>query len=1172
MKQRNKNINTDNKTNHRRSYQGLFLVCTFCILLCISLAVVYHLVDREIIEQKETTSKIMLNSTNEIEYQVNTALKSSYMFDIMIRESSSLSKEKLEKAAKDLKEIYPIISCIGIAPKGIVDYVMGDTESKSLTNKDLLNDETYVPEVQYSKRTGTIMLIGPYNLNDGKDLILGIQPIYTNQDDFWGFVFVGIDFNKVLELINFSDYDEGKYAYKIEKMSFFNNQKSEIISYMPEALVSPIELEMSLGNTRWFLSVSPQYQWYDNYLLIIRILIGITISTFLVLILRLIVKDLIEQKKLQAALEEEKERYRIAMESSSDTIFEYDIRKDTCTFFGSIEDGKKSKDSCYVVEDYETKILAGELFHFQDIENAISFFSGKSPEPFEARYCILRNGKPVYIWLSIKGSIILDHGVPVKVIGTSRNIQERKKKEWENMEAYHRDNLTKLYKETSGRMMIDQYLTIKPQSEVCEFMLIGVDNFQQINDTYGYMFADTILVEIAEILKDIASPSDIAIRLGGDEFILFIKNTTIAKAKTIAEDICYRVKRIYVGEDENISISCSIGRTSTSMINGYDKLLRYANLALTYVKLNRKGEEASYLNISDEIEEMLYDKSFSKREISEIIDTNSVKEDDIISFAFGILEKTKDLRSAINVLLARIGKKYNLDNISIIEADLDYLSYSITYQWTRKRKKLKKQQTTFHMTSKDSLNYILNLFDSDGILVLSDPILDSITEKSIKDYLNVPYHTSNLLCAIYEEGIYKGVIRYGNAFENRQWTHEEKHIFKEVSKIISTHISKVNADIASKAKSEFLSRMSHEIRTPMNAIIGMTNIAKSVLGNPEKISDCLDKIDTSTRYLLSLINDILDMSRIESGKMSISNEKFNLETFVKELEVLIRPQADTKGLHLEVTKDFENVTILGDELRLNQVLINLLGNALKFTSAGGTITLKLEQLEKEDHHITIAFSVSDTGIGISSENLTRIFQAFEQEESSTAHKYGGTGLGLAISNNLVHLMGGILIVKSKEGQGSTFSFKLTFNLSEEDTVKLKEGKSEDGIDFTNKTILLVEDNALNLEIAQTLLEMVGCKVEAARNGQEAVDIFVNQAPYHFNAILMDIRMPIMDGFQATRAIRTSDKEDARSIPIIALSANAFDEDSKKSIECGMNGHLAKPIDVPNLYEELGKVL
>lgn len=434
---------------------------------------------------------------------------------------------------------------------------------------------------------------------------------------------------------------------------------------------------------------------------------------------------------------------------------------------------------------------------------------------------------------------------------------------------------------------------------------------------------------------------------------------------------------------------------------------------------------------------------------------------------------------------------------------------------------------------------------------------------------------NQLYSAIYEEGEFKGAIVFEHSDPLFVWPRDMKTKLKEVSKIISTHITKANADIASKAKTEFLSRMSHEIRTPMNAIVGMTSIAQSVVGDDKKVAECLDKINTSTQYLLSLINDVLDMSRIESGSMSVCQEAFRLEKLVSEIVVLMSPQAEDKSIDLVTDCSYADMLLIGDELRLNQVLINIIGNALKFTPEHGTITISVNQIMQEDDAATIRFSVKDTGIGINENNLERIFNAFEQAEANTARRFGGTGLGLAISSNLVKLMGGKLDVKSEEGRGSEFFFTLQFPIAldqEKKAVELEPVKEEEEIQFQECRLLVVEDNDLNAEIAQTVLEMVGIETERACDGQQAVDLFQQSEVGYFDAILMDIRMPVMDGLEATRRIRTLGKEDSRTIPIIAMTANAFDEDMKKSIESGMNGHLSKPIDINKLYAVLQETL
>ena len=534
---------------------------------------------------------------------------------------------------------------------------------------------------------------------------------------------------------------------------------------------------------------------------------------------------------------------------------------------------------------------------------------------------------------------------------------------------------------------------------------------------------------------------------------------------------------------------------------------------------------------------------------------------------------------------------------------------------------------------------------------------------------------------------------------------EQKDNEAEKNQILRTALGA--AEAANNAKTEFLSRMSHEIRTPMNAIIGMTAIALSALDNKERISDCLAKIGISARFLLSLINDILDMSRIESGRMNLAHEKFDFEEMINGLSSLFYPQAEEKGLKFNTV--IEGVTeelYIGDSLRLRQILLNILSNALKFTPSGGRIQFTIRQMSRGDKDAWLRFTVSDTGIGMSKVFQKHLFESFEQENSNISIKYGGTGLGLAICKNLVTLMGGSINVHSIEGVGSEFCVDVKLGLTEEsyrrknfDILKLRDLKTlivdddivtcehaslimsdlglqaeyvtsgasavleiekgiremkpydivlvdlkmpdMDGIQtakairrlvgsetlvvvmtayewkeieadarragvdffitkplfrselvdlfekindfseavyepeaakgevqFAGERILLVEDNELNLEVAASLLEMKGLTIESACNGLQALEKFCSTPVGYYDAVLMDIRMPVMDGLEAARNIRLFDKSDAQTIPIIAMTANAFDEDVEKSHAAGMNAHLAKPIDPEKLFAVL----
>ena len=511
-----------------------------------------------------------------------------------------------------------------------------------------------------------------------------------------------------------------------------------------------------------------------------------------------------------------------------------------------------------------------------------------------------------------------------------------------------------------------------------------------------------------------------------------------------------------------------------------------------------------------------------------------------------------------------------------------------------------------------------------------------------------------------------------------------------------------NAHAASAAKSSFLSHMSHEIRTPLNAIIGMTTIAANRLDDRSRVADCLGKIAGSSRHLLELVNDVLDMSKIESGKLSISHEPFNLRSSIQNINNLIRPQAQARQLDFDIfLTGVDEEELCGDSLRLNQILLNILSNALKFTPRGGSIRLEIMQLAKKRNTIRLRFIISDTGIGMSEDFLQRLYQPFEQASASTAARYGGTGLGMPITSNLVSLMGGVISVRSREGEGTTFAVELPFGLSERaaekhdslpplrvlivdddhgtcehaalllermglhprwtlsgrEAVDIAKAAHEAGsgyevclidwkmpgmdgaetarnirgvvgddvliiiisaydwgpieeearsagvdgfiakpffsstlydallsstqrlrvtagdgphsagpeYDFSGRRILLVEDNEFNREIGQEFLGMANAAVEHAENGREAVDRFTASAPGYSDMKLMDVQMPVMNGHEATRAIRASGHPDARDIPILAMTADAFSEDVAAAAAAGMNGHLAKPVNINDLY-------
>lgn len=404
-----------------------------------------------------------------------------------------------------------------------------------------------------------------------------------------------------------------------------------------------------------------------------------------------------------------------------------------------------------------------------------------------------------------------------------------------------------------------------------------------------------------------------------------------------------------------------------------------------------------------------------------------------------------------------------------------------------------------------------------------------------------------------------------DTFQFRDITEDKKELeaAKEQLKI---------AESVSQSKTEFLSSMSHEIRTPMNGIIGMLTLAHGQLRG-HSAENYIIKAEQLSKYLLSVINDILDMSRIEAGKIELESKPFELAALAEKLRNMFQKNVEAKGVAFYVEmKDVDVKYIVGDELRISQILVNFLSNAQKFTEKG-EIRVTFRQLQKENGKVSLMFRVHDTGKGMDAKFISRIFKPFEQESQDITKQYGGSGLGMSITDRLVHLMGGEIVIDSMLGKGSDFSVYLTLPIAEVSEIETEQ-EDETGTDFTFNGchILMAEDNEINAEIAVSILENEGAKVDVAVNGKDAVEKYAVSAPGTYNFILMDIQMPVMNGRDAAKQIRSMDRKDAGEIPIFALSADAFVEDQRLSAMSGMNGHFTKPIDFEEMRVQIGKIL
>ncbi len=404
-------------------------------------------------------------------------------------------------------------------------------------------------------------------------------------------------------------------------------------------------------------------------------------------------------------------------------------------------------------------------------------------------------------------------------------------------------------------------------------------------------------------------------------------------------------------------------------------------------------------------------------------------------------------------------------------------------------------------------------------------------------------------------------------------TQESENTVVELNKKLQKALEQ--AKTASVEKSNFLFNMSHDIRTPMNAVIGMTSLIRHDAGNKDKVIEYADKIDVSSQHLLGIINDILDMSKIEAGKTIFKYDDFSILNFIQKINNLFHSQIDEKKQTLTTKKNIRHEWVNGDQLRLMQIFSNLLSNAVKYTQEGGEIQFLVEECETNSSvHAKYRFLVRDNGIGMSADFKDKIFDAFTRAESSVTNKIQGTGLGMAITRNLVEAMGGTIDVESELGQGSCFEVLIELRIAEDRTVALaaqEKTDEQDGNILQGMRFLCAEDNELNAEILTELLKTEGAECTICENGEEVLKAFEQSAPGDYDMILMDVQMPVMNGYEATKAIRKSSHELAKKIPIIAMTANAFSEDIQHSLAAGMNAHVSKPVEMKVLEKTIRSI-
>ena len=854
------------------------------------------------------------------------------------------------------------------------------------------------------------------------------------------------------------------------------------------------------------------------------------------------------QMQTENQLLEEKERYRIAVESSQDAFFTYKCKEKLLEIVNS-----KGNDGVWDCGKHP-EFLDNDSIHPADkakLVNAVKSSDGVLDVDFRLQHA---NGE--FQWVNLSGSITFDENKErSRVVGCIHNVHQHKLLEQAQKRKQIYDSITSFYRLGSGLEVVETLCRDDPEGVL---VLLEIQQFSKIDERYGLIFGDIILEQFAGLLakrfQEDGLNGGIYIRAGADQMLVWLPVCTTGP---IVRSVQGLEKEFGALTDEkHLSLSLKCGIAVTGSRNSLSEALEQTKTALTAAR-HGKQEIMFYEELSTVEKACAVDVAFA-----EVASLERLKEMTLSSIALNLFDRDGDTSVVLDILALKLQEKYHLTDIVITHFNGEYMVNNLLYCWKTWEKK-DGWDGMVHCSEKQYQHFVetqeMQQLLTSGESIWKEPLIQPFASGRN----DIVFHMT-------DNGQYSGSIVFRDIDQDVLEKKEECKCLEEISAIIQNRLNLELHDLSANAKSDFLARMSHEIRTPMNGIIGMTEIALKDGQTEERRIDCLRKIEYSSEYLLGLINDILDMSKIESGKMRLIEEKCNLMEMIQGLRPLLEAKLNENNIQYIADIQLKNHWFMADSLRLNQVLVNLLGNALKYSRPDGHVWLTVRETEEEKGFSNLYFQVRDDGIGIAPEKQQLIFRQFEQADNSENARKQGTGLGLAISRRIVRMMDSDIKLESEPGKGSSFSFNVKLQpVSGEKTTVTSQPEE---ISFPGKRILVVEDNELNMEIICTILENYGIKTEQAVNGKEAVRRMEESVPGYYDMIFMDIMMPEMDGLEATRTIRNLDREDCKKIPIYAMSANAFDEDVKRSLASGMNGHLSKPVNLQVLEKTLQKVL
>ena len=903
----------------------------------------------------------------------------------------------------------------------------------------------------------------------------------------------------------------------------------------------------------------------------------------------------------QRKLNEEKERYRLAVKGTNDAFFTYSPDKGTIEIVNSLDDGEYEAERFWDL--FRRSSANPEAV--DTIEQAVNQMQETSIQ-VEA----VTERSPQGRWLEVSSSRVQDadnrQDCMVCVI---HDIDGRKRREIEAARKQALDPATSAYRFEPG---MDAIAAARAGADAGQLAIIEIDGFANIVRDYGIPFGDVLLNELAKVMRafnrDKGNHDAILVRVGAGQFTCWLPGKCAGDAIGEAAELQRRLARLV--RPGVLELSFHVGTASAEGIRSTSELLCRARTALQ-ASMGHRAACACW--------DPSMDGAFEPRPFDPISSFNHVEDLTLPALTLNLLDRRLSLAAGMDLLMRQLNERLDVTNLFITSFQEDYQTASVRYFFGPIPGI---DEGAVFPLSREAVD-TLQRFGEQGLVhpVSEMPIFAMCEE--------VRAYCGGVAFTMTNAGKYSGAVFFlsnaGKAFDDD----ETANTLREVGTIIQNRINQEELDLSAQAKSDFLARMSHEIRTPMNGIIGMTEIALKPEQSDERRVDCLNKVHASSLYLLDLLNGILDMTKIESDKMLLGDAPFSMSHVVEELNAVSAGRLAARNQKLIVDMRMQHDWFTGDALRLSQVLINLVGNAVKYSHDGGTITVTIEEraangaagalpasceatedgttgalpagceAARADARATgmpsagceaadagtqatgsgvrandtrtasVYFAVTDEGVGIAEEDIDRIFAKFEQVDTTDAHQQG-TGLGLAISNRIVLMMGDRIRANSRLGHGSTFYFEIPLTIA--DAADKSSCANAEQVDFTGKHALVAEDNELNMEIIAYVLDDMGFTVDKAMNGQEAVDAFEQSPAGRYDIVLMDVMMPVMDGLTAAHRIRGLGRADAADVPIVATSANAFAEDVKRSLASGMNAHVSKPIDPAKLAKVLAKVM